>query len=162
MACPLSALQAFLYNNYRKASVLQQAGTGSGSGLGSGSSGCNSDDGDDSDGAGSMDDAGMDPSHPLGSSFRYGSLSYSNLIMQLRKLCNHPYLLLEDVLTIPDELYYQYIVSSSGKMCVLDRLLKRLLPQGHRVLIFCQMTTMMDILQVSQIITAPIQTPVKT
>ena len=33
MACPLSALQAFLYNNYRKASVLQQAGTGSGSGL---------------------------------------------------------------------------------------------------------------------------------
>ena len=162
VACPLSALQAFLYNNYRKASLLQQSGTGTGSGLGLGVNGGNSDDSggdsdDDSD-EDSRDDAVVgstgakargDPS--LGSNFRYGSLSYSNLVMQLRKLCNHPYLLLEDVLTIPDDLYYQYIVSASGKMCVLDRLLKRLLPQGHRVLIFCQMTTMMDMLQVSQI-----------
>ena len=174
VACPLSGLQAFLYNNYRKASVLQQSGMGAGS-ESEWRLGKHGSDGDDSDGSGngtddddSREDAGnigtitkSDFSHPVGSTFRHGSLSYSNLIMQLRKLCNHPYLLLEDVLTIPDELYYQYIVSSSGKMCVLDRLLKRLLPQGHRVLIFCQMTTMMDILQVSQINDRARSTPVK-
>ena len=157
VACPLSGLQAFLYNNYRKASVLQQSGMGAGS-ESEWRLGKHGSDGDDSDGSGngtddddSREDAGnigtitkSDFSHPLGSTFRHGSLSYSNLIMQLRKLCN-----------------YQYIVSSSGKMCVLDRLLKRLLPQGHRVLIFCQMTTMMDILQVSQINDRARSTPVK-
>ena len=72
---------------------------------------------------------------------------FLNVLMQLRKLCNHPYLVLEDILSIPDDLYYKYLVSSSGKMCVLDRLLKLLIPQNHKILIFSQMTTMMDILQ---------------
>jgi SNF2 family DNA or RNA helicase len=72
---------------------------------------------------------------------------FLNVLMQLRKLCNHPYLVLEDILSIPDDLYYKYLISSSGKMCVLDRLLKLLIPQNHKILIFSQMTTMMDILQ---------------
>jgi hypothetical protein len=71
----------------------------------------------------------------------------NNLLMQLRKLCNHPYLVLEDVKTIPDELYYEHLLRSSGKLYVLDKLLTRLLGLGCRVLIFCQMTSMLDILQ---------------
>ena len=38
-------------------------------------------------------------------------------------------------------------MSSSGKLAVLDVLLRRLLPQGHKVLIFSQMTSTLDILQ---------------
>ena len=62
-----------------------------------------------------------------------GRLSYSNVLMQLRKLCNHPYLLLEDVKTIPDELYYKDLVASSGKLSLLHGLLKNLIPKGHKV-----------------------------
>ena len=62
-----------------------------------------------------------------------GKLNYNNMLMQLRKTCNHPYLLLEDVHTIPDSLYYDYIVRASGKLSVLDGILKELLPKGHKV-----------------------------
>lgn len=71
----------------------------------------------------------------------------NNLLMQLRKLCNHPYLVLEDIKSIPDALYYDQLLTSSGKLFVLDRLLTRLLGQGCKVLIFSQMTSMLDILQ---------------
>ena len=76
------------------------------------------------------------------------SLSQSNVLMQLRKTCNHPYLLLEGLggRSIPDDIYEEHLVSTSGKMCMLERLLFYLLPQGHKVLIFSQMTTMLDVL----------------
>ena len=67
------------------------------------------------------------------SNTKIGKLNYNNMLMQLRKICNHPYLLLEDVHTIPDSLYYDYIVRSSGKLSVLDGILKELLPKGHKV-----------------------------
>lgn len=57
-------------------------------------------------------------------------LNFNNLVMQLRKLCNHPYLILEDIQSIPDDLYDKYLISSCGKLCVLDRLLQVLLTQG--------------------------------
>lgn len=62
-----------------------------------------------------------------------GRLSYSNVLMSLRRLCNHPYLLLEDVRSIPDELYYKDLVASSGKLSLLHGLLKKLIPRGHKV-----------------------------
>jgi len=74
-------------------------------------------------------------------------VSFNNVLMHLRKLCNHPFLVLEDLRTIPDELYYRYLIASSGKMCMLDRLLRVLLPRGHKILIFSQMTTTLDVLQ---------------
>jgi hypothetical protein len=40
------------------------------------------------------------------------------------------------------------IVRNSGKLVLLDKLLKRLKDRGHRVLIFSQMVRMLDILQV--------------
>ncbi len=39
------------------------------------------------------------------------------------------------------------LVKASGKMLLLDRMLAKLKEQGHRVLIFSQMTRMLDILE---------------
>jgi len=44
------------------------------------------------------------------------------------------------------------IIEASGKMVVLDKLLPKLKEAGHRVLIFSQFTSMLDILQVIIII----------
>ena len=40
-----------------------------------------------------------------------------------------------------------HIVENSGKMVVLDKLLPRMKQEGSRVLIFCQMTRVLDILE---------------
>lgn len=40
---------------------------------------------------------------------------------------------MEDMLTVPDELYFDNVVAASGKMCVLDRILKVLLAANHKV-----------------------------
>lgn len=69
-----------------------------------------------------------------------------NIVMQLRKCCNHPYLFpgVEDRTQDPlgDHLY-----QSCGKMVLLDKLLVKMFERGHRVLIFSQMTRMLDILE---------------
>ena len=41
------------------------------------------------------------------------------------------------------------IVTDAGKLYVLDTLLQRLKAEGHRVLIYSQMTKMIDLLEVS-------------
>ena len=65
--------------------------------------------------------------------------------MQLRKACNHPFLFdLGD--NLDDEIYSKYLVEWSGKMKLLDRLLPRLLNDNHKVLIFSQFTTMLDLI----------------
>ncbi|KAK1264030.1 Chromatin structure-remodeling complex protein SYD [Acorus gramineus] len=70
------------------------------------------------------------------------SKSLQNLSMQLRKCCNHPYLFVGDYdMYLKDE-----IIRSSGKFELLDRLLPKLHKAGHRVLLFSQMTRLMDIL----------------
>ena len=40
------------------------------------------------------------------------------------------------------------MVLDSGKLAALDRLLPKLKAEGHRVLIYCQMTRMIDIMEV--------------
>lgn len=49
-------------------------------------------------------------------------------------------------ITIPDK---EVLVTDSGKLSVLDGLLKRLKEEGHRVLIYSQMTKMIDLLEVN-------------
>ncbi|KAH7522353.1 hypothetical protein FEM48_Zijuj07G0129300 [Ziziphus jujuba var. spinosa] len=73
------------------------------------------------------------------------SKSLQNLTMQLRKCCNHPYLFVMGDYNIfrKDE-----ITRASGKFELLDRLLPKLRRAGHRVLLFSQMTRLMDILEV--------------
>ncbi|XP_077989573.1 chromodomain-helicase-DNA-binding protein 1-like isoform X2 [Glandiceps talaboti] len=69
---------------------------------------------------------------------------FLNLMMELKKLCNHPHLVRP-----PDEHQIsdlQHLISCSGKVYLLDKLLRRLYDKGHRVLIFSQMVRMLDIL----------------
>lgn len=69
-----------------------------------------------------------------------------NILMQLRKCCNHPYLFdgVEDRGLDP---FGEHLVSNCGKLSLLDRLLPRLKNDNHRVLIFSQMTRVLDILE---------------
>jgi SWI/SNF-related matrix-associated actin-dependent regulator of chromatin subfamily A member 5 len=69
-----------------------------------------------------------------------------NIVMQLRKCCNHPYLF-EGAEPGPPYTTDEHLVYNAGKMAVLDKLLKRLEKQGSRVLIFSQMSRLLDILE---------------
>lgn len=66
-----------------------------------------------------------------------------NIMMELRKVCNHPYLFW---LHERPEQVSQEIVRSSGKFELLSRILPKLRASGHRVLIFNQMTRLMDVM----------------
>ncbi|KAL6072288.1 Transcription activator BRG1 [Balamuthia mandrillaris] len=79
---------------------------------------------------------------------RVQSTKLQNMIMQLRKACNHPYLFEWPIDTATgDVIVDEQMVSSSGKLLMLDRLLPRLKAEGHKILLFSQMTMMLDILQ---------------
>lgn len=82
----------------------------------------------------------------LGEQKKQGKTKLLNIVMQLRKAANHPYLFegVEDR-TLPP--FAEHLVENSGKLVVLDKLLKKLKKDGSRVLIFCQMTRMIDILE---------------
>ena len=68
-----------------------------------------------------------------------------SLLMQLRKCCNHPYLFAGT--DVPEDgVPVEELVEASGKLAVLDRILTRLKDQGHRVVLFSQFTSMLDIL----------------
>lgn len=69
-----------------------------------------------------------------------------NVLMQLRKVCNHPYLF-EGAEEGPPFVDGPHLWQSSGKLTLLDKLLPKLRAQGSRVLIFSQMTRMLDILE---------------
>uniref|UniRef100_A0A0D3BPZ7 Helicase C-terminal domain-containing protein n=1 Tax=Brassica oleracea var. oleracea TaxID=109376 RepID=A0A0D3BPZ7_BRAOL len=71
--------------------------------------------------------------------------SLQNIVIQLRKACSHPYLF-PGIEPEPFE-EGEHLVQVSGKLLVLDQLLKRLHDIGHRVLLFSQMTSTLDILQ---------------
>lgn len=69
-----------------------------------------------------------------------------NIVMQLRKCAGHPYLFpgVEDR-TLPP--LGEHLVENCGKMVLLDKLLKRLKERGSRVLLFTQMTRILDIME---------------
>nr|CAD1837346.1 unnamed protein product [Ananas comosus var. bracteatus] len=70
----------------------------------------------------------------------------NNLVMQLRKNCNHPDLLES---AFNDSFLYppiNQLVEQCGKFQLLDRLLTLLLARKHKVLIFSQFTKLLDIL----------------
>ena len=69
-----------------------------------------------------------------------------NIVMQLRKCCNHPYLF-EGAEPGPPYTTDEHLVNNAAKMVMLDKLLKRLKNQGSRVLIFSQMSRLLDILE---------------
>ena len=68
-----------------------------------------------------------------------------NLLLQLRKICNHIYLM-PDAAPDPYDVG-EHVVGGSGKLLMLDRMLPRLRQDGHRVLLFSQFTSMLDLLE---------------
>ncbi|KAI8091622.1 SNF2 family N-terminal domain-containing protein [Thamnidium elegans] len=76
-----------------------------------------------------------------------------NIMMQLRKCCIHPYLLegAEEVIVsdsraqTPQE-QFSCLIDSSGKLVLIDKLLRKLFEGNHKVLIFSQFTSCLDIL----------------
>lgn len=81
-----------------------------------------------------------------GAKSKAGKAKLCNIVMQLRKVCNHPYLFdgVEDRSLPPDG---EHLIENCGKLRLLDKLLARLKQGGHRVLIFSQMTRLLDILE---------------
>merc|ERR1719328_890301 len=98
-----------------------------------------------------MQEKGIMKQEKTHDSKKSNSKALLNTIMQLRKLCNHPFMFqhIEESYTAhtgmrdlgPD------IFRSSGKFELLDRVLPKLKASGHRVLMFCQMTQCMTIIE---------------
>lgn len=77
------------------------------------------------------------------------NMKLQNTVMQLRKVCSHPFLFdwpLDPSTRQP--VINDDLVNASGKMMVLDRLLSELFKRKHKVLLFSQFTTMLDIIEV--------------
>lgn len=83
-----------------------------------------------------------------------GAKALMNTIVQLRKLCNHPFMFhhieekycdhigtQQGIISGPD------LYRASGKFELLDRIFPKLKATNHRVLLFCQMTQLMTIME---------------
>lgn len=77
-----------------------------------------------------------------------GMRGLSNMLMQLRKLCNHPFVFEEvENQMNPDKLTNDLLWRTAGKFELLDRVLPKFQVTGHRVLMFFQMTQIMNIME---------------
>ncbi|KAG4402808.1 hypothetical protein GLYMA_02G281000v4 [Glycine max] len=90
--------------------------------------------------------------HNLNKGVRGNQVSLLNIVVELKKCCNHPFLF-ESAdhgyggdSGSSDNSKLERIVFSSGKLVILDKLLVKLHETKHRVLIFSQMVRMLDIL----------------
>ena len=72
-------------------------------------------------------------------------MSLNNVLMQLKKVCNHPYLF-EGQEPGPPFVDGEHIIEASMKFKVLDLLIPKMLSKDYKILIFSQMTKLMDIL----------------
>ena len=70
--------------------------------------------------------------------------SMLNVMMELRKCCNHAALIAPLAYQATPEIYLTNLLRGSGKLMLLDKLLTRLKERGSRVLIFSQMVSMLD------------------
>ncbi|XP_032436837.1 chromodomain-helicase-DNA-binding protein 4a isoform X2 [Xiphophorus hellerii] len=78
-------------------------------------------------------------------------VSLLNVVMDLKKCCNHPYLFPAAAMEAPKMPNGMYdgsaLTKSSGKLLLLQKMMRKLKEGGHRVLIFSQMTKMLDLLE---------------
>lgn len=79
---------------------------------------------------------------------KIGMRGLSNMLMQMRKLCNHPFVFepVEDQMN-PGRGTNDLIWRTAGKFELLDRVLPKFKATGHRVLLFFQMTQIMNIME---------------
>uniref|UniRef100_A0A7N6B0A2 DNA helicase n=1 Tax=Anabas testudineus TaxID=64144 RepID=A0A7N6B0A2_ANATE len=78
-------------------------------------------------------------------------VSLLNVVMDLKKCCNHPYLFpaaATEAPKLPNGMYEgTALTKASGKLMLLQKMMKKLKEGGHRVLVFSQMTKMLDLLE---------------
>uniref|UniRef100_A0A671Y5S0 Chromodomain helicase DNA binding protein 4 n=1 Tax=Sparus aurata TaxID=8175 RepID=A0A671Y5S0_SPAAU len=78
-------------------------------------------------------------------------VSLLNVVMDLKKCCNHPYLFpaaATEAPKLPNGMYEgNALTKSSGKLTLLQKMMRKLKEGGHRVLVFSQMTKMLDLLE---------------
>uniref|UniRef100_A0A8C2X0D9 Chromodomain helicase DNA binding protein 4 n=1 Tax=Cyclopterus lumpus TaxID=8103 RepID=A0A8C2X0D9_CYCLU len=78
-------------------------------------------------------------------------VSLLNVVMDLKKCCNHPYLFpaaATEAPKLPNGMYEgNALTKSSGKLTLLQKMMRKLKNGGHRVLVFSQMTKMLDLLE---------------
>ncbi|XP_028281494.1 chromodomain-helicase-DNA-binding protein 4a isoform X3 [Parambassis ranga] len=78
-------------------------------------------------------------------------VSLLNVVMDLKKCCNHPYLFPAAAMEAPKMPNGMYdgsaLTKSSGKLLLLQKMMRKLKEGGHRVLVFSQMTKMLDLLE---------------
>uniref|UniRef100_A0A3B5MMX8 Uncharacterized protein n=1 Tax=Xiphophorus couchianus TaxID=32473 RepID=A0A3B5MMX8_9TELE len=78
-------------------------------------------------------------------------VSLLNVVMDLKKCCNHPYLFpaaATEAPKLPNGMYEgTALTKASGKLMLLHKMMKKLKEGGHRVLVFSQMTKMLDLLE---------------
>ncbi|WRT63465.1 uncharacterized protein IL334_000370 [Kwoniella shivajii] len=76
------------------------------------------------------------------------NMRLQNIVMQLRKISSHPFLFDWPIDKKTNEYVIdQELVNASGKMLLLNRLLDALFERGHKVLLFSQFTTMLDVVE---------------
>ncbi|KAF9041979.1 slide-domain-containing protein [Hymenopellis radicata] len=75
-----------------------------------------------------------------------GKTRLMNMVMQLRKVTCHPYLF-DGAEPGPPYTTDEHLIQNSGKMIILDKLLNSMKEKGSRVLIFTQMSRILDILE---------------
>ncbi|KAK3306732.1 SNF2 family N-terminal domain-containing protein [Chaetomium strumarium] len=75
------------------------------------------------------------------------SKKLGNPLLQLRLVCNSPHNFYNPSASDSQLVIDESLVTASGKMLLLDRLLPELFKRGHKVLIFSQFKTQLDILQ---------------
>ncbi len=76
----------------------------------------------------------------------------NNIFMQIRKVCNHPFLILgvEEKLATEKKVELgnlDMLINSCSKLVLVDKLLAKLREGGHKVLMFSQMVEMLNILE---------------
>ncbi|KAJ3608915.1 hypothetical protein NHX12_023443 [Muraenolepis orangiensis] len=78
-------------------------------------------------------------------------VSLLNVVMDLKKCCNHPYLFPVAAMEAPKLPNGMYdggsLTKAAGKLTLLQKMMRKLKDNGHRVLIFSQMTKMLDLLE---------------
>ncbi|XP_063719621.1 lymphoid-specific helicase-like isoform X2 [Symsagittifera roscoffensis] len=70
----------------------------------------------------------------------------TNFMALLKRVCNHPFLI-SNPHAIGDLNWYEDYLDTSGKMQLLDRMLEKLKQRGHKVLLFSQWTSILDIIE---------------
>lgn len=77
-----------------------------------------------------------------------GIRAFNNTVMQLRKVCNHPFVFEEVEATLnPTRANNDLLYRTSGKFELLGRILPKMKAASHKVLIFFQMTSVMTIME---------------